>query len=134
MCDVIVGNDVEFGFMAGDYDKGLDKARALVAEGAQIAVYKMGEAGAITITPEGEVTHRHLPHGGAETHGRGRQFHGRLRQRPRGGAKRAGRRAARLRRRRDGRGAWAARLPCQAVQNSTIFSKRMTGQARPERT
>jgi 5-dehydro-2-deoxygluconokinase len=55
MCDVIVGNDVEFGFMAGDYDKGLDKARALVAEGARIAVYKMGEAGAITITPEGEV-------------------------------------------------------------------------------
>lgn len=55
MCDVIVGNDVEFGFMAGDYDKGLDKARALVAEGARIAVYKMGEKGAITITPEGEV-------------------------------------------------------------------------------
>lgn len=55
MCDVIVGNDVEFGFMAGDYGKGLDKARALVAEGAKIAVYKMGEKGAITITPEGEV-------------------------------------------------------------------------------
>jgi len=55
MCDVIVGNDVEFGFMAGDYDKGLDKARALVADGARLAVYKMGEAGAITITPEGEV-------------------------------------------------------------------------------
>ena len=55
MCDVIIGNDVEFGFMAGDYDKGLDKARSLVAEGAQIAVYKMGEKGAITITPEGEV-------------------------------------------------------------------------------
>ncbi|MGP1355511.1 PfkB family carbohydrate kinase, partial [Roseicyclus sp.] len=55
MCDVIVGNDVEFGFMAGDYDRGLDKARELVASGAQIAVYKMGEKGAITITPEGEV-------------------------------------------------------------------------------
>jgi 5-dehydro-2-deoxygluconokinase len=55
MCDVIVGNDVEFGFMAGDYDRGLDKARSLVAEGAKIAVYKMGEEGAITITPEGEV-------------------------------------------------------------------------------
>ena len=54
MCDVIVGNDVEFGFMAGDYDKGLDKARALVAQGAKIAVYKMGEEGAITITPDGE--------------------------------------------------------------------------------
>lgn len=54
MCDIIVGNDVEFGFMAGDYDKGLDKARALVADGARVAVYKMGEKGAITITPEGE--------------------------------------------------------------------------------
>ncbi|TVR47164.1 MAG: 5-dehydro-2-deoxygluconokinase [Rhodobacteraceae bacterium] len=55
LCDVIVGNDVEFGFMAGDYARGLDKARALVAEGARLAVYKMGEKGAITITPEGEV-------------------------------------------------------------------------------
>jgi 5-dehydro-2-deoxygluconokinase len=55
MCDVIVGNDVEFGFMAGDYNKGLDKARSLVAGGAKIALYKMGEEGAITITPEGEV-------------------------------------------------------------------------------
>jgi len=54
LCDVIVGNDVEFGFMAGAYDRGLDTARALVAGGAQIAVYKMGEKGAVTITPEGE--------------------------------------------------------------------------------
>ncbi len=54
LCDVIVGNDVEFGFMAGDYDKGLDKARELVAQGAAIAVYKMGEKGAITITADGE--------------------------------------------------------------------------------
>ncbi len=56
LCDVIVGNDVEFGFMAGDYDRGLDKARDLVANGARIAVYKMGEKGAITITREGEIT------------------------------------------------------------------------------
>lgn len=55
LCDVIVGNDVEFGFMAGDYDKGLAKARELVTQGAQIAVYKMGEKGAITITPDGEL-------------------------------------------------------------------------------
>jgi 5-dehydro-2-deoxygluconokinase len=54
LCDVIVGNDVEFGFMAGGYDRGLDKARELVARGARIAVYKMGEKGAITIMPEGE--------------------------------------------------------------------------------
>lgn len=56
MCDVIVGNDVEFGFMAGDYTRGLDKARELVAQGARLAVYKMGEKGAITIMPEGEIT------------------------------------------------------------------------------
>ena len=41
MCDVIVGNDVEFGFMAGHPDHGLEKARSLVAGGAQIVVYKM---------------------------------------------------------------------------------------------
>ena len=56
LCDVIVGNDVEFGFMAGDYDHGLEKARALVAQGARIAVYKMGEKGAITVTSDGEFT------------------------------------------------------------------------------
>lgn len=55
LCDVIVGNDIEFGFMAGEYAKGLDKARALVANGAKLAVYKMGEQGAVTITPEGEI-------------------------------------------------------------------------------
>ncbi len=48
LSDVIVGNDVEFGFMAGDYDKGLDKARELATESASIVVYKMGEKGAIT--------------------------------------------------------------------------------------
>ncbi|MBW6495418.1 MAG: 5-dehydro-2-deoxygluconokinase [Burkholderiaceae bacterium] len=56
LCDVIVGNDVEFGFMAGDLAHGLSKARELVAGGAEIAVYKMGEKGAITITADGEFT------------------------------------------------------------------------------
>jgi 5-dehydro-2-deoxygluconokinase len=54
LCDVIVGNDVEFGFMAGHPDRGLDKARGLVRDGAKIVVYKMGEKGAITLTREGE--------------------------------------------------------------------------------
>ncbi len=54
MCDVIIGNDVEFGFMAGHPDQGLQKARDLISEGAQIVVYKMGERGAVTITPDGE--------------------------------------------------------------------------------
>ncbi len=51
-CDVIVGTDDEFGFMAGARDKGLDKAKSLVTEGATIVVYKMGEKGSITITAE----------------------------------------------------------------------------------
>ncbi len=54
MCDVIVGNDVEFGFMAGHPDRGVEKARSLIGEGAQIVVYKMGEKGAVTITRDGE--------------------------------------------------------------------------------
>ncbi|WP_371156175.1 5-dehydro-2-deoxygluconokinase [Jannaschia sp. 2305UL9-9] len=54
MCDCIIGNDVEFGFMAGDYDKGLEKARALAATG-KLIVYKMGEKGAITFADGQEV-------------------------------------------------------------------------------
>ncbi len=46
--DMIVGNDEEFGFMAGHIDKGLDKARALSETSAAIVVYKMGHKGAIT--------------------------------------------------------------------------------------
>lgn len=54
LCDVIVGNDVEFGFMAGEAEKGLDKARSLIASGAQIVVYKRGEKGSVTVTRDGE--------------------------------------------------------------------------------
>jgi len=54
LCDIIIGNDVEFGFMAGDYDKGLDKARELSRSSASIVIYKMGEEGAITLTPDEE--------------------------------------------------------------------------------
>lgn len=54
LCDIIVGNDVEFGFLAGGHDRGLEAARTLAADGAQIVVYKRGEAGTVTITPDGE--------------------------------------------------------------------------------
>lgn len=50
LCDIVVGNDVEFGLLAGDAAYGLAKARALVAGGAAIAVYKMGEKGAVTLS------------------------------------------------------------------------------------
>lgn len=48
LADVIVGNDEEFGFMAGGIDKGLAKARELAHSSAAIVVYKMGPEGAIT--------------------------------------------------------------------------------------
>lgn len=46
--DLIVGNDEEFGFMAGGIEKGLDKARELAAQG-KLIIYKMGHEGAITL-------------------------------------------------------------------------------------
>lgn len=48
LSDVIVGNDEEFGFMAGSIDKGLEKAKALAEQSAAIVIYKMGEKGAMT--------------------------------------------------------------------------------------
>ena len=47
LSDVIVGNDEEFGFMAGGVDKGFAHARAL-SEAADLVVYKMGHEGAVT--------------------------------------------------------------------------------------
>ena len=52
--DLIVGNDEEFGFMAGDYDLGLDKARELASLGKTV-IYKMGEKGAISLNDENEI-------------------------------------------------------------------------------
>lgn len=55
ICDVIIGNDVEFGFMAGHYDEGLVKARELASRDASIVVFKMGEKGAITLSGDEEI-------------------------------------------------------------------------------
>ena len=55
LSDVIVGNDEEFGFMAGDIAHGLDKARDLAGSSATIVVYKMGAEGAITLADGAEI-------------------------------------------------------------------------------
>lgn len=55
MSDVIVGNDEEFDFMAGEPGKGLDRARALAASSASIVVYKRGPDGAITFAGDQEI-------------------------------------------------------------------------------
>jgi 5-dehydro-2-deoxygluconokinase len=55
LADVIVGNDEEFGFMAGGIDKGLAKARDLAGSSASIVVYKLGPEGAVTFANGEEV-------------------------------------------------------------------------------
>lgn len=55
-CDIIIGNDVEFGFLAGAYDKGLETARYLARNDGKTIVYKMGEQGSVTITRDAEFT------------------------------------------------------------------------------
>ena len=53
--DMIVGNDEEFGFMAGGMNKGLDKARDLASAGNRLVIYKMGEEGSITLYNDEEI-------------------------------------------------------------------------------
>jgi 5-dehydro-2-deoxygluconokinase len=55
MADIIIGNDEEFGFMAGDIAKGLDKARDLAGSGVAIVVYKRGPDGSVTFAAGQEV-------------------------------------------------------------------------------
>ena len=53
-CDIVIGNDEEFGLLAGHPPDSLTMARALVTGGTTIAVHKMGERGAVTMTRDGE--------------------------------------------------------------------------------
>ena len=48
LCDIVIGNDDEFGVMAGGQDRGQDFARNLAETTAQIVIYKKGEFGSIT--------------------------------------------------------------------------------------
>lgn len=50
--DIIVGNDDEFGLLAGDYTKGAALAKGLAQQGEAIAIYKKGAAGSTTFTPD----------------------------------------------------------------------------------
>jgi 5-dehydro-2-deoxygluconokinase len=55
LCQIVVGNDVEFGLMAGRIEDGKAMARSLLTESTRIAVYKMGERGAVTMTATEEI-------------------------------------------------------------------------------
>ena len=71
--DLIVGNDEEFGFMAGGIEKGLDKARELAASGKMV-IYKMGHEGALTLAGGEEIRTGIYPVTAVKPNGAGDSF------------------------------------------------------------
>lgn len=72
--DLIVGNDEEFGFMAGGIDKGLDKARDLAARPGRMVIYKMGQEGAVTFFEGQEIRTGIYPVTAVKPNGAGDSF------------------------------------------------------------
>ena len=52
--DIIIGNDDEFGVMAGRYDEGFKLAKNMVEEGQKIVIYKLGPKGSVTFDSNGQ--------------------------------------------------------------------------------
>ncbi len=50
--DAVVGNDDEFGLLAGGHDRGRDLARDLARQGAFFTVFKRGAEGSVTFTAD----------------------------------------------------------------------------------
>ncbi|MEP1354645.1 MAG: PfkB family carbohydrate kinase [Tateyamaria sp.] len=71
--ELIVGNDEEFGFMAGGIEHGLDKARELAAKGKMV-IYKMGEGGAVTFADGQEIRTGIYPVTAVKPNGAGDSF------------------------------------------------------------
>jgi len=72
--DMIVGNDEEFGFMAGGIERGLDRARELAATTGRIVIYKMGQEGAITLADGKEIRTGIYPVTAVKPNGAGDSF------------------------------------------------------------
>lgn len=56
LADVVIGNDDEFGVLAGGHDKGEALAQSLAQTSARFCVYKRGPDGATTFTRDGPIT------------------------------------------------------------------------------
>lgn len=52
MSDIVIGNDDEFGLMAGGFDAGRSYARSLAHGAAKVVIYKRGALGSVTFTPD----------------------------------------------------------------------------------
>ena len=74
LSDMIVGNDEEFGFMAGGIDKGFAKARDLAVNDKRLIIYKMGSAGAVTFADGREIRTGIYPVTAVKPNGAGDSF------------------------------------------------------------
>nr|WP_302479278.1 5-dehydro-2-deoxygluconokinase [Ruegeria arenilitoris] len=72
--DLIVGNDEEFGFMAGGIEKGFAKAKELAETPGRIVIYKMGEQGAVTLVDGQEIRTGIYPVTAVKPNGAGDSF------------------------------------------------------------
>ncbi|MGB5871813.1 MAG: 5-dehydro-2-deoxygluconokinase [Albidovulum sp.] len=72
--DMIVGNDEEFGFMAGSMEQGFAKARALAEKPGRIVIYKMGSDGAVTFADGQEIRTGIYPVTAVKPNGAGDSF------------------------------------------------------------
>lgn len=55
LCDIVIGNDDEFGLLAGDYAQGAALAQRLAYQGALFCSYKRGAEGARSFTRDGQI-------------------------------------------------------------------------------
>ena len=53
-CDILIGNDDEFGVLANNYDNGIATAKELSKE-VSIVIYKKGEKGSVTFYDDNEI-------------------------------------------------------------------------------
>ncbi|MCJ8322876.1 MAG: permease [Rhizobiales bacterium] len=51
-CNIVIGNDVEFGVAAGNYELGLNYATSLIKAAPDVVIFKKGEFGSTTLTKE----------------------------------------------------------------------------------
>ena len=77
VCDAIIGNDEEFGLIAGAYDRGPGLARDLAA-GALFTIYKRGAEGSTTFAAQAEFETRVFPVKAQKPMGAGDGFMGGL--------------------------------------------------------
>jgi 5-dehydro-2-deoxygluconokinase len=78
VADIIVGNDDEFGVLAGDHAQGMPCARAMGQTAAGFVIYKMGAKGAVTFTKDTTFTTPIFPVTALKPTGAGDAFMGGL--------------------------------------------------------